>query len=159
MDRLLLVAALVIVAVGVAVVLQRRRPRPAPTNAGYRLPDRVDRADFERADAPWLVAVFTSATCATCAGVWDKARLLASDEVVAQQLEVSAEREVHRRYGIDAVPSVVIADVTGEVRATFVGPVTATDLWASLAELRSPGTLPADGCGHGVDDEADRAAG
>ena len=52
MDRLLLVAALVIVAVGVAVVLQRRRPRPAPTNAGHRLPDRVDRADFERADAP-----------------------------------------------------------------------------------------------------------
>lgn len=159
MDRLLLVAALVIVAVAVAVVVQRRRPRPAPTTTGYTLPDRVDRADFDRAGAPWLVAVFTSATCATCAGVWDKARLLASDEVVAQQVEVSAARDVHRRYGIDAVPSVVIADATGVVRATFVGPVTATDLWASVAELRSPGTLPADGCGHGVDDTADRATG
>lgn len=148
-----------IVAVAVAVVLQRRRPRPVPTIVGYTLPDRVDRRDFDRPDAPWLVAVFTSATCSTCAGVWDKARLLASDEVVAQELEVSAARDVHRRYGIDAVPSVVVADAGGVVRATFVGPVTATDLWASLAELREPGTLPADGCGHGVDDSAGRATG
>jgi hypothetical protein len=36
------------------------------------------------------------------------------------------------------------------VRASFLGPVTATDLWATLAELRSPGTLPTDGCDHGL---------
>lgn len=152
MDRLILVVALVLVAVGVAVVLQRRRPRPAPTTVGHALPDRVDRQDFDRPDAPWLVAVFTSATCSTCAGVWDKARQLASEDVAVAELEFGAAKPMHQRYGIDAVPSVVVADRAGVVRATFVGPVTATDLWASVAELRQPGTLPSDGCGHGLDD-------
>jgi Thioredoxin len=149
-ERLLLVVALVAVAVAVAFVLQRRRPQPAPTNVGYTLPAHVDRADFDRPDAPWLVAVFTSAACSSCAGVWDKARLLASDDVATQQLEVTATRPLHQRYGVNAVPSVVVADAGGVVRATFVGPVTATDLWASVAELREPGSLPPDGCDHGA---------
>ena len=144
MERLLLVVALVAVAVAVAFVLQRRRPQPAPTNVGYTLPAHVDRVDFDRPDAPWLVAVFTSA------GVWEKARLLASDDVATQQLEVSATRPLHQRYGVNAVPSVVVADAGGVVRATFVGPVTATDLWASVAELREPGSLPPGGCDHGA---------
>ena len=158
MERLLLVVVLVAAAVAVAFVLQRRRPRPAPTNVGYTLPAQVDRDDFDRPDAPWLVAVFTSATCSTCAGVWDKAALLASDEVATQQLEVSAARELHQRYHVNAVPSVVVADAAGVVRATFVGPVTATDLWASVAEVRAPGSLPADGCDHGTTDPAAGAA-
>jgi Thioredoxin len=149
-ERLLLVAALVVVAVAVAFVLQRRRPQPAPTNVGYTLPAHVDRGDFERPEAPWLVAVFTSATCSSCAGVWDKARLLASDDVVTQQLEVGAARPLHQRYGVNAVPSIVVADAGGVVRATFVGPVTATDLWASVAEVRDPGSLPPGGCDHGA---------
>ncbi|HKX70306.1 MAG TPA: thioredoxin domain-containing protein, partial [Acidimicrobiales bacterium] len=103
-----------------------------------------------RPDAPWLVAVFTSSTCSTCAGVWDKARLLASDEVVTQELEVTAARDVHRKYAIEAVPATVVVDDAGQVRAGFLGPVTATDLWATVAELRAPGTLPAEGCNHGV---------
>jgi hypothetical protein len=149
-ERLLLVLALVAVALGVAFVVRRRHPQAVPTNVGYTLPDHVDRRDFDRPEAPWLVAVFTSATCSTCAGVWDKARLLASDDVATQELEVSTARAVHERYGVDAVPSVVVADRRGVVRATFVGPVTATDLWASVAELRAPGSLPAGGCDHGV---------
>jgi hypothetical protein len=47
----------------------------------------------------------------------------------------------------------------GAVRAGFLGPVTATDLWATVAELRAPGTLPAASCDHGVSPtEADPAA-
>jgi hypothetical protein len=158
-DRLLIVVVLVIVAVAVAIVVQRWRPRPVPTATVRRpLPDRLDRPDFDRPDAPWLVAVFTSATCATCAGVWDKAQLLASDEVAVTVIEYRADRALHERYGIDAVPAVLVADREGAVRATFVGPVTATDLWASVAELRAPGTLPADGCDHGVDEPVDEPA-
>jgi DNA-binding transcriptional regulator of glucitol operon len=150
-ERAILVVVLAAVAVAVAVVVQRRRATPAPANTSHTLPDRVDRADFERPDAPWLVAVFTSATCETCAGVWDKARLLASDQVAVHQLEAVAERELHGKYQITAVPGVVVADDAGVVRARFLGPVTATDLWATLAELRAPGTLPAEGCAHGLD--------
>jgi hypothetical protein len=45
---------------------------------------------------------------------------------------------------------VVVADAAGVVRAGFVGPPTATDLWATVAELREPGAVPP-GCDHGVD--------
>jgi len=34
------------------------------------------------------------------------------------------------------VPSVIVADRDGVVRASFVGPVTAADLWAAVAEVR-----------------------
>ena len=160
MERVLLVVVLATAAVAVALVIERRRRPPAPTNVRHTLPEQLDRRDFERPDAPWLVAVFTSSTCHTCGGVWDKARLLASDDVAVQDLDVTAAREVHRKYAIDAVPAVVVADGSGVVRAGFLGPVTATDLWATVAELRAPGTLPAEGCDHGTSPpaEADPAA-
>ena len=44
---------------------------------------------------------------------------------------------MHERYGISGVPMVVIADAEGVVRKSFVGPVTATDLWAAVAEIRT----------------------
>jgi hypothetical protein len=159
-ERVLLVVALAAAAVVVALVIERRRRPAAPTNVRHTLPERLDRRDFQRPEAPWLVAVFTSVTCHTCAGVRDKARLLASDAVAVQEVEVTAAPELHRRYAIDAVPAVVIADGSGEVRAAFLGPVTATDLWATVAELRAPGTLPAEGCNHGIGSpaEADPAA-
>jgi hypothetical protein len=42
------------------------------------------------------------------------------------------------------VPVVAVADADGVVRAGFAGPISATDLWAAVAEARSPGSLPAD---------------
>jgi hypothetical protein len=150
-ERVVVVAVLALVAVAVAYVIQRRQPAAAPTPTGYNVPDHVDRADFARPEAPWLVAVFTSATCSTCAGTWDKARLLDSDAVATDEVEVTARRDLHGKYRIDGVPATVVADADGAVRASFLGPVTATDLWATLAELREPGTLPADGgCDHGT---------
>jgi len=146
-DRLVIALVLVAVAVVVAVVVQRRRPDP-PSRPSFAVPAQVDRADFARPDAPWLVAVFTSATCETCAGVWDRARHLDAGEgsaVVAQELEAVAQRDLHRRYGIDAVPLVLVADADGVVVRHFLGPVTATDLWAAVAEAREPGSTP-DAC-------------
>jgi len=89
--------------------------------------------------------VFTSATCSTCAGVWDKVQVLESDAVATQEVEVGAARDLHDRYGIDGVPTTVVADRDGVVRASFLGPATATDLWAAVAELREPGSVP-EGC-------------
>jgi hypothetical protein len=142
MERLLIVAVVAVVAVVVAVLVQRRQPASEPVRTGYHVPAQLHRPDFARPDAPWLVAVFSSATCATCADVVDKVRVLESDAVAVQDLEVTAERELHDRYGIDGVPTTVIADAEGVVRASFLGPATATDLWAALAELREPGSVP-----------------
>jgi hypothetical protein len=154
-ERLVLALVLVAVAVVVAVVLQRRN-RDAPTRATFQVPAQLDRADFARPGSPWLVAVFTSSTCETCQGVWDKAQHLDAGPdgaVAVQELEVGAEPELHRRYGIDAVPLVLIADDRGVVVRHFLGPVTATDLWAAVAEAREPGSTP-ETCHHD-DDTAD----
>ena len=140
MDRLVLAVILVGVAVAVAVVLQRRKPAP-PSDREWTIPTQLDRRDFARPDSPWLVAVFTSSTCDTCAVVWEKAVALdagSEGPVCVQQLEAIAEAEIHRRYGIDAVPLVLIVDAEGVVRRDFLGPVTATDLWAAVAEVRNP---------------------
>lgn len=132
-------------AVLVAVVVQRRQRPDAPVRTGYSVPDQLDRADFARPEAPWLVAVFTSATCSTCAGVWDRARPLESAEVAVQEIEYGADRALHDRYRIEAVPVALVVDGDGAVAARFVGPVTATDLWAAVAEAREPGSTP-DAC-------------
>lgn len=144
------VVVIAVVAVVVAAVIQRRQRPATPTQTGFNIPDHVDRTDFARPEADWLVAVFTSATCGTCAEVWDKTRVLASDAVATQELEVSAEPELHKKYAIDGVPATVLVDKAGAVRASFLGPVTSTDLWATLAELRDPGSLPDGSCDHGV---------
>lgn len=135
MQRILIAAAIVAVAVVVALIARRRRPDP-PTQPTRSVPAQLDRADFDRPDAAWLVAVFTSATCQTCADVARKAAVLASDEVAVTEIEYGTHRQVHARYGIDAVPILVIADRHGVVRRHFVGPVSATDLWAAVAAAR-----------------------
>ncbi|MHB1137561.1 MAG: thioredoxin domain-containing protein [Microthrixaceae bacterium] len=147
MERLVLALALAAVAVGVVLVLQRRE-RVGPTDAisEFRAPTRLDRADFDRPDAPWLVAVFTSATCSTCADVWAKSEVLRSEQVVVQQIEAVEHPELHRRYDVQAVPIVAIADARGAVGSSFMGPVSSTHLWAALADLRAPGSVPP-GCG------------
>ena len=65
-----------------------------------------------------------------------KAQALASPSLAVAEVELATEPELHRRYGIDAVPLVLLADAEGVVRASFVGPPTATDLWAAVAEVR-----------------------
>jgi hypothetical protein len=141
-ERLLLALALAAVAIAVAAVLSRRQRPDAPVRTGYTVPDQLDPGDLARPEAPWTVVVFTSATCGTCAGVWEAARLLESDDVATEEVELSARGDLHRRYRIDAVPTTVVVDVVGVVRASFLGPVTATDLWGAVAELREPGSTP-----------------
>jgi hypothetical protein len=136
MERLMIAVVLAAVALAVAWLLQRRQHPDAPVRTGYAVPAQLDRADFARPEAPLLVVVFTSATCSTCAAAWEKARPLASDTLVVQEVEHVADRALHDRYAIEAVPTTLVADAEGVVHKSFVGPVTATDLWAAVAEVR-----------------------
>lgn len=146
MERIVIALVVVAVVAVVAVVMQRRKPDVPTSGGGYTIPTQLDRNDFVRPDAPWLVAVFTSASCGTCESVVAKATPLDSDVVAVTELEVGAAGDIHKRYGIDAVPTTVVADADGVVQRSFLGPLTATDLWAAVAELREPGTLPPGGC-------------
>ena len=145
MERLLVAVAIVGVVAIVAVIVRRRRTPDAPTQRRYSAPTQLDRAEFVRPQAPWLVVVFTSATCEVCHSVLAKANVLASDDVAVQEVEYGTDRVIHERYSIDAVPTLVIADSQGVVVATFIGPMTATDLWAAVAEAREPGSTPGGG--------------
>lgn len=66
----------------------------------------------------------------------------ASADVAVQDVEVAAKGDLHRRYGIEAVQTIVVADAESVVRASFVGPPSATGLWAAVAEVRQPGSSP-----------------
>ncbi len=141
MERLAIAAVLVAMAAAAALVLRRGRPAP-PTQPRWAVPTQLDRQDFEGADRPWLVAVFTSSACESCQRATAKAEVLASEQVAYQDVAYQERRDLHERYGIDAVPTIVMADERGVVRASFVGVPSATDLWAALAEARQPGTSP-----------------
>jgi hypothetical protein len=134
----LVVAALAAVA---ASTLRRRTPEP-PTQTTWTVPQQLDRSEFAEPDAPWVVVLFTSETCSACATMTAKAELMRSPVVSVDVVPFLARKATHERYRIDAVPTTVMADSDGVVRASFVGPVSATDLWAAMAELREPGSTP-----------------
>lgn len=130
-----IVVVVALVALSVGWAMQNRAP-DAPTSPTHTVPTQINRSDFARADTPWLVAVFTSDTCATCAKVWQAAQPLESDAVAVEAIEVKRAAHLHERYEITAVPAVIMADHAGVVRGSFLGPPTTADLWAKLAELR-----------------------
>lgn len=132
----LAVIALVVAAAAAAGEISRRRATDAPTQARSETPTQLDRADFLQPDAEWLVVVFTSSTCNSCTDVAAKAKVLASKQVAVQVVEYSQRRELHKRYAIDSVPCLLMANASGVVRQSYLGPVTATDLWAGLARVR-----------------------
>jgi hypothetical protein len=117
--RILIAVAIVAVAGGVAWWLEHRRKVAPPTQGRAVVPQQLDRRDFPRPDAPWLVVLFTS------------------KQVSVTEVEWPANRALHERYRIEAAPITVLADADGVTRASFVGAFTATDLWNALAELRS----------------------
>ena len=135
MIRFVIVGVVVVVAL-LANLWQRKRQVDAPTQGASEVPSQIDRSDFVRPDASWIVLAFTSATCQTCSDIERKVRVLETSSVAIQILEFTAERELHERYKIDAVPTVLMADANGVVQANFLGPVSATDLWAALARAR-----------------------
>jgi hypothetical protein len=145
MERLI-VAVVIVLVVGILAAFARRRRVPnAPTQRRFSVPQQLDRNDFARPDAPWLVAVFSSALCDVCAQVVAKATVLDCRDVAVVEVEYAADRALHEKYAIDAVPTLVIADARGVVVKSFLGPMTATDLWAAVAEARDPGSTPAGG--------------
>ena len=135
MIRFVIVGVVVVIAL-LANLWQRKRQVDAPTQGATEVPSQIDRSDFARPDAPWIVLAFTSATCQTCSDIERKVRVLETNSVAIQILEYTAQRDLHERYKIDAVPTVLMADANGVVQANFLGPVSATDLWAALARAR-----------------------
>ena len=135
--RILVAVAIVAVAGGIAWWLERRRTVAPPTQGRSVVPQQLDRRDFARPDASWLVVLFTSRHCDSCAGLVDKALPLASDEVAVVEVEYTAQPDLHARYAIDAAPITVLVDREGVTRSAFIGAYAAPELWSALADLRA----------------------
>ncbi len=143
MNRVAVIVVVFAAAGLIALLLRRRRPAAPTQPTMYPVPVQLDRADFVRPDAPFLVALFTSMTCDGCARVANKARVLEAPDVAYQEISFQAERDLHERYGVEAVPLVVIAGADGVVAKAFVGEVTAVDLWGAVATARDSSSAPA----------------
>ena len=135
-SRLVLALIVVVAAIVVARLLERRKPAP-PTRDAYPVPAQLDRQDFPRPDAPWLLVLFSSRTCDSCGPMAIRVRELESEAVATVDVEATADKELHRRYRIEGVPMVVLADGEGVVRAGFVGSVDSWELEAALAEAQA----------------------
>ena len=135
--------ALGVIAGALAVAWLYRRYRPStPTAPTYSIPTRLERWDFAQPNTEWLLAVFTSKTCSTCAAVMKAAESLADDALAVQEVEFRRHGELHRRYTVDAVPLAVLADHAGTVCASLAGPATEAELSALVASARQlPGTV------------------
>jgi len=141
MERVAIGVAILAVVLAIAFVLRRRRPESPPRDV-YPVPRQLDRSDFPRPDAPWLVALFSSTTCDSCQELLPKIAALESSAVATCEIEASARGDLHRRYQISAIPMTIIADQAGVVRRAFVGAFSSTDLWAAVADARAPGSTP-----------------
>lgn len=135
--RVVIAVAILAVAAGIAWWLERRRVVEPPSQGRAVAPEQLDRRDFPRPDAPWLVVLFTSRHCDSCAGLVDKALPLASSEVAVVEVEYTLEPALHARYQIDAAPITVLVDKDGVTRSAFIGAYPAADLWSALADLRA----------------------
>lgn len=135
--RLIVALALFAVLAALAWWLERRRRQDAPTQTPSVAPTQLDRADFPRPEAPWLVVLFTSRNCDSCAGLYDKAAAMVSDDVAVAEVEYFARPELHERYHVDAAPMTLVADADGVVRVSFLGAFAAPELWNAVAELRA----------------------
>ena len=152
MINLLIAVGVVVVVGAIALIARRRQVTDVPTQVSWTVPQQLDPADLPRVAENWLVVVFTSATCHVCADVARKARVLESRDVLVAEIEYAARRDLHVKYGIDAVPTLLIADRDGVVRRHVLGPVSATDLWAAVARVRDPDlAVPEGSCSSGHD--------
>jgi hypothetical protein len=135
-DRYVVAVALAAAAAAVARWLSRRtRANASPVAPTYDAPSGVDRDDFDRPEVPALIVVFASATCLSCADAIARARELDSETVTVAVVEASERRDLHRKYAIEAVPIVVVADAAGTVTASFVGVPPRTDLATAVADV------------------------
>jgi hypothetical protein len=132
-SRLVIALIVVLAAVAVARALERRRRPDPPARGTYPVPAQLDRLDFPRPEAPVLVVLFSSAACDGCGPMAAKVAALESEDVATCEVEFNQRGDLHRRYAIEGVPMVVVADAEGVVTAGFVGSVPSSDLEAALS--------------------------
>lgn len=133
MAQVFIAVAIVMVGIIVAYVVRRRDTQRMARGDSWSVPAQLERSDFADPQANRLVVVFSSATCGACARTWQRVNELAPPGFALDEVSYQDRRDLHDRYGIDAVPTLVIADAEGVVQASFVGPPSDIELAEALS--------------------------
>ena len=134
MERLAIAAVLVVIALAVAFVAQRRSGAAASGVPHSSVPASVDLG-LLGLDAGPAIVVFTEETCRTCAAALEAVRASAGTDLPVAEVPFGAERELHRRHGIDTVPTTAVVDAEGHVVDGWIGRVDVSGLAAALAQV------------------------
>jgi len=158
--RVLIGLAVLIVVGAVALVLERRRRATvAPLRDPFPVPRQLTRADFPHPEIPWLVALFSSATCDGCAAMHDRVEALASDDVAVVDVSWQDDRAVHERIeGVRAIlweqgfsrGSLIIVPAAPGVDGGAMAAVMAVGADATLSSLICSNDLTAIGAVRGL---------
>ncbi len=127
MSTVLLVAGAVIIALAVSALTRRSattgRRAAAATEQDHHIPDVVSASDFGIPEDQWMLVVFSSDKCATCAVVVEAVSRIDMPDLTVAVVGIERMPGLHAEYRIDAVPTTIVADPTGSVRKSFLGPV------------------------------------
>jgi len=90
----------------------------SPGAFSFAAPVLLHRSDFPQPEMPCLLAVFTAKNCQTCSEVWQQQQQFKSASTAVVEVR---QKKLLRRYGIEAVPVVALADSVGKVRWCHLG--------------------------------------
>lgn len=135
MERYLIALGVLAAALVIAGFLRgRRKPAVAPSR-DWHLPSHIEPSDVGAGAGRWAVVLFSSTTCETCRSVRDAAAPLESDTVAVVDVPYQSRRDLHDRYGIEAVPATVVMAPDGDVRAAWIGVIEPGHFWSVVSEL------------------------
>lgn len=146
MTTVILVVVIAAAALALAAIVNRRNP-DAPTTPQFAVPQQLDRNDFEDATQEWALVMFTSGTCMTCRDAREMIEPVRATPIDVTEVSYETHRGLHERYGINGVPTLVLADQHGVVRWSFLGAPPAEAIGEMLV---AAGVVPPES-GTGVD--------
>jgi len=121
MTTLVLVAGAVIIAIVVSAMAGGSSTW-AEANAEHHIPDHLDGSDFHDTPGNRLLVVFSSNKCKTCAQVIESVSRIRLPKLTVEEVEIETRPDLHAKYDIDAVPTTVLAEPSGRVVKSFLGP-------------------------------------
>ncbi|MDG1196986.1 MAG: thioredoxin family protein [Actinomycetota bacterium] len=132
MVRLLIAFTLILISISIAVIVERRKVENPFSVKRNQLPTLVPPQDFGL-EPEAAIIVFTESTCRSCSAVLALLRGPAGANVTVTEVEYGENLDLHRKYGIDTVPTTVLVEGDGNVVEGWIGKIEVGELARALA--------------------------